>query len=47
MDEEERVEEIRKRLKQIAEEIEKLDQVVARLKEEIKNKDDPPESGDR
>lgn len=35
MEDHERIDEIRKRLKQLAAEIEKLDQIVARLKDEM------------
>jgi prefoldin subunit 5 len=42
MEDHERIDEIRKRLKQMAQEIEKLDQLVARLKEEIEQQCQPP-----
>lgn len=42
MEDHERIDEIRRRLKQLANEIEKLDQIVARLKGEMEQDCDPP-----
>jgi hypothetical protein len=46
MEDHERIDEIRQRLKQLAIEIEKLDQIVARLKGEVDQDCDPPPKED-
>lgn len=46
MEDHERIDEIRQRLKQLAIEIEKLDQIVARLKGEVDQDCDPPAKED-